>query len=111
MHSEAQLAIFTTGWCAARKSIRCTAVTTGQRRHTISRELILEAVDSTTNLYTKLANIVLDKDSEIITLEDAAYNPIVDSQPYFDQVQESFQLVPPLRQPQADGYRARQNAG
>ena len=63
-----------------------------QRRHTISRELILEAVDSTTNLYTKLANIVLDKDSEIITLEDAAYNPIVDSQPYFDQVQESFQL-------------------
>lgn len=37
-------------------------------------------------------NIVLDKESEIITLEDAAYNPIVDSQPYFDQVQESFQL-------------------
>lgn len=31
-----------------------------QRCHTISRELILEAVDSTTNLYTKLANIVLD---------------------------------------------------
>ena len=29
MHSEAQLAIFTTGWCAVRKSIRCTAVTTG----------------------------------------------------------------------------------
>ena len=63
-----------------------------QRRHTISRELILEAVDSTTNLYTKLANIVLDKDSEIITLEDAAYNPIADALPYFDQVQESFQL-------------------
>ena len=42
--------------------------------------------------YTKLANIVLDKDSEIITLEDAAYNPIADALPYFDQVQESFQL-------------------
>ena len=63
-----------------------------QRRHTISRELVLEEVDSTTNMYTKLANIVLDKESEIITLEDVAYNPIVDSQPYFDQVQESFQL-------------------
>ena len=58
-----------------------------QRCHTISRELILEAVDSTTNLYTKLANIVLDKDSEIITLEDEAYNPIVYSLKSLDHVQ------------------------
>ena len=63
-----------------------------QRRHTISRELVLEEVDSTTNLYTKLANIVLDKDSEAITLEDEVYNPIVNAQPYFDQVLERFHL-------------------
>lgn len=82
-----------------------------QRRHTISRELVLEEVDSTTNMYTKLANIVLDKESEIITLEDAAYNPIVDSQPYFDQVQESFQLVPAAASTAGRWIPCSQNAG
>lgn len=41
------------------------------------------------SLYAKIRGI---SNSEIITLEDAAYNPIADALPYFDQVQESFQL-------------------
>ena len=34
----------------------------------------------------------MPKDSEAITLEDEVYNPIVNAQPYFDQVLERFHL-------------------
>lgn len=90
MHSEAQLAIFTTGWCAVRKSIRCTAVTTGSA-----------AIPSAGNWSWKrwtpppiyIPNLPISfwlKTAKSSRLEDAAYQPIVDSRRTLTRFRKAF---------------------
>ncbi len=89
------------------QSIRCTAVTTGSA-------VIPSAVNWCWRKWTHHQYVhqtrqhCFDKESEIITLEDVAYNRLWIPSRTLTRFRK---VVPPLRQPQADGYRARQNAG
>ncbi len=58
----------------------------------ISRELVEETLDDTTNTYKKLANFVLNKESRIMELSDVDYSSDRDIRGYFRQAEELFEL-------------------
>ena len=58
----------------------------------ISRELVEETLDGSTNSYKKLANFVLNKESRTIELADVDYFSDRDIRGYFRQAEELFEL-------------------
>ena len=58
----------------------------------IVRELVKETQNSRTNEYTKLANVVFDKENESVYSEDEIIDPDVDVQQLCDKTQELYQL-------------------
>ncbi len=58
----------------------------------VSRELVEETLNDTTNSYKKLANIILNKETGEITLEDVDYSSDRDIRGYFRQAEELFEL-------------------
>ena len=58
----------------------------------ISRELVEETLDKTSNRYTKLANIVLDKESGKMSLEDVDEFSMRDINKYFDEAEMRYGL-------------------
>ena len=61
-------------------------------KHTVSRELVLEELGSTTNTYTKLANIQFDKRSEELRFETESGSSLVDVDSYFEKTRELYAL-------------------
>jgi len=59
---------------------------------TISRELIEETLDGNTNQYCKLANIYLDKTTELVHVSDVNYYSGRDVHKYCDKAKELFLL-------------------
>lgn len=58
---------------------------------TVSRELVKETLDESTNRYKKLANISLDRESGVFSYENLIFDS-VDPLPYCHQAQELFEL-------------------
>lgn len=58
----------------------------------ISRELVEETLNKSTNKYRKLANITLDKETQTIELSDVDMTSGRDIQGYFDRIQKYFNL-------------------
>ncbi len=58
----------------------------------ISRELVEETLDGTTNTYKKLANFVLNKESQMLELSDVDYTSDRDIRGYFHKAEELFEL-------------------
>ncbi len=61
-------------------------------KNIISRELVEETLDGTTNTYKKLANFILDKESGIMELSDVDYTSDRDIRGYFHKAEELFEL-------------------
>ncbi len=81
----------------------------------ISRELVEEILDGTTNTYRKLANFVLDKESSIMMLTDVDYTSARDIRGYFNKAEELFELYQNCLgnrsiETMAEKYIARMNA-
>lgn len=57
----------------------------------ISRELVKETVDATTNQYHKLANLSLDTELGIFSYDNIAYDPVVNPYPYCERAQDLFE--------------------
>lgn len=58
----------------------------------LSRELVKETLNRDTNRYEKLANISYDKDSELFTYDNLAYDPDMDVLAYCRKAEELFYL-------------------
>ena len=58
----------------------------------LSRELIEETLEGSTNVYRKLANFILDKDAESISISDMDFSSGRDIRGYFRQAAERFDL-------------------
>ena len=58
----------------------------------LSRELVKETLNRDTNRYEKLANISYDKDSELFTYDNLAYDPDIDVLGYCRKAEELFEL-------------------
>lgn len=56
----------------------------------IYRELVKETQGSHTNDYTKLANIIFDKETEIIRIENQVYDADVDVDKYCQLAEELY---------------------
>lgn len=62
------------------------------RASVISRELVKETMNRQTNQYEKLANISFDKDSQLFSYDNLAFDPEVDAAKYCRQAEELFEL-------------------
>ena len=49
-----------------------------QRKGWISRELVMEEPDDHTNLYTKVANVVFNRNTEALSLETVSYTHLIE---------------------------------
>ena len=58
----------------------------------ISRELVKETMHQETNQYEKLANISYDKDSQIFSYDNLAYDSQIDAMAYCRRAEELFEL-------------------
>jgi len=58
----------------------------------ISRELVKETLGETTNMYRKLANIFLDKNTEHVRFENVGWDPQMDVDKYCARAAELFDL-------------------
>lgn len=58
----------------------------------ISRELVKETMNQQTNQYEKLANISFDKDNQLFSYDNLAFDPDVDAAKYCRQAEELFEL-------------------
>lgn len=58
----------------------------------ISRELVKETMHQETNQYEKLANISYDKDSQIFSYDNLAYDSQIDTMAYCRRAEELFEL-------------------
>ena len=58
----------------------------------ISRELVKETMHQETNQYEKLANISYDKDSQIFSYDNLAYDSQIDAMGYCRRAEELFEL-------------------
>lgn len=58
----------------------------------LSRELVEETLDETTNSYKKLANITLDKNSGQLMISDVDVNSVRDIDGYFEEAKRFFNL-------------------
>ena len=63
---------------------------TKESSDSISRELIKETLGSRTNDYTKLANIIFDKQTETVYSENEAFDSDVDVQAYCREAEELY---------------------
>ena len=61
-------------------------------KEVLSRELVEETLNETTNSYKKLANITLDKDSGAMLLSDVDYTSARDITHYFKEAERLFEL-------------------
>ena len=57
----------------------------------ISRELVKETLDSSTNRYTKLANLSLDTSTGIFAYDNVNFDPVVNPYPFCEQALELFE--------------------
>ena len=57
-----------------------------QRKGWISRELVMEEPDDHTNLYTKVANVVFNRNTETLCLENVSGASPVNAQDFYAQV-------------------------
>ena len=58
----------------------------------LSRELVKETLNRHTNQYEKLANISYDKDSQIFSYDNLAYDSQIDAMAYCRRAEELFEL-------------------
>ena len=58
----------------------------------ICRELVKETLESRTNEYKKLANIIFDKQTETVYFENEVFDPDVDVTAYCEKARELFEL-------------------
>ena len=62
-----------------------------QRKGWISRELVMEEPDDHTNLYTKVANVVFNRNTEALSLENVSGASPVNAQDFYVQVCDLYE--------------------